>query len=88
MPEVLEIEQLETEETEIVKPKWDSWTIEIPQEIIEAQGLAEGSLATFTIKDGQIEGQIITRSSKLKEISKQILEENREVYEELKRLGD
>jgi hypothetical protein len=88
MPEVLEIEQLETKETEIVKPKWDSWTIEIPQEIIEAQGLAEGSLATFTIKDGQIEGQIITRSSKLKEISKQILEENREVYEELKRLGD
>lgn len=88
MPEVLEIEQVKTEETQAVEPNWDSWTVEIPPEIIKAQGLAEGSLATFTIKDGQIEGQIIIPSEKLKEISKRILEENREVYEELKRLGD
>ena len=88
MPEVLEIEQVETVESEAVEPKWDSWTVEIPPEIVKAQGLAEGALATFTIKDGHIEGQIITPSEKLKEISKRILEERREVYEELKRLGD
>lgn len=89
MPEVLEIEQAETAETETVRPKWDSWTVEIPPEIIEAQGLTEGSLATFTVKDGKIEGEIILPlSGKLREISERILEKNREVYEELKRLGD
>jgi hypothetical protein len=88
MPEVLEIEQTETDKTQEVKPKWDSWTVEIPPEIIRAQGLAEGSLATFTVKDGKIAGEIITPSLKLKEISKRILEKNREVYEELKRIGD
>jgi hypothetical protein len=79
MPEVLEIEQVEVEVTETNKPKWDSWTVEIPPEIIEAQDL----------KDGKIEGEIISPlSGKLKEISKRILEKNRKVYEELKRLGD
>ena len=88
MPEVLEIEQIETEETEFVKPKWDSWTVEIPQAIIEAQGLAEGSLVSLTYSKGKIEGEIIIPSLKLKDISKRILKKNREVYEELKRLGD
>lgn len=89
MPEVLKVEQIETAgETESVSPQWDSWTIKIPQEIIEAQNLTEGSLATFTVKDGKIEGEIISPSRRLKEISKRILEKNQEVYKELKRLGD
>lgn len=86
MPEVLEFEQIE--ETETINRKWDSWTVEIPQAIVEAQGLNEGSLATFTIKDDKVKGEIITPSPKLKEISKRILEKRREVFEDLKRLGD
>ena len=89
MPEVLEIEQVETVESETVEPKWDSWTVEIPPEIIEAQGLTEGSLATFTIKDGQIEGEIIPPlSGKLKEVAEKILKKRKRLYEELKRIGD
>jgi hypothetical protein len=88
MPEVLEVEQIQTEETQAIKPKWDSWVVEIPKEIIEAQGLAEGSLAVLTYCDGKIEGEIPSHSPRLKEISKRILEKNREVYEELKRIGD
>ena len=88
MPEVLEIEEIETEETQIAKPKWDSWAVKIPQEIIEAQGLAEDSLAILTVSNGKIEGEMSSLSPQLKEISKRILEKNREVYEELKRLGD
>lgn len=89
MPEVLEIEQVETEETQISEPKWDSWTVEIPPEIIEAQGLAEGSLATFTVKDGKIEGEIIPPlSGKLKEVAEKILKKRKKLYEELKRIGD
>lgn len=88
MPEVLEIGQIEAEETQSAEPGWDSWTVEIPPEIIEAQGLAEGSLAVLTVRDGKIESEITSSSPELKEISKRILEKRREVYEELKRLGD
>ena len=88
MPEVLEIEQIEIEESESVKPKWDSWTIEIPQAVIEAQGLAEGTLVTLTYREGKIESELIIPSLKLKKIARRILEKRREVYEELKRLGD
>lgn len=88
MPEVLEIEQIETGEIQTVEPKWDSWAVEIPPEIIKAQGLAEGSLVVLTYRDGRIESEITSLSPKLKEISNRLLEKNREVYEELKRLGD
>lgn len=88
MPEVLEFEQTETEETQTAEPKWNSWTVEIPTEIIEAQGLAKGTLVTLTFCEGKIESQLIIPSLKIKNISKRILEKRREVYEELKRLGD
>ncbi|MBS1797179.1 MAG: hypothetical protein JSS81_25350 [Acidobacteria bacterium] len=88
MPEVLEIEQAESEEIEAAEPKWDSWTVEIPSEIIQAQGLANGTLVTLTYNAGKIESEIITPSLKLSDISNRILEKRREVHEELKRLGD
>lgn len=88
MPEVLEIEQNEVEENQINQPKWDSWTVEIPPEIIEAQGLAEGSLATFTINDGEIEGTIITPSPKSKESAKRFIEKYRDFMIEATKNGD
>jgi len=89
MPEVLEIEQIETEETQTVKPKWDSWVIEIPKEIIEAQGLADDSIVVLTVKDEKVKAEILPPlSEKLKSISEKILKKRRKVYEELKRIGD
>lgn len=88
MPEVLEIEQAEVEKKEQIKPKWDSWVVEIPNEIIESQGLNADALVSLTYRNGNIEAEIINPSPELKEMSQQILEENRELYEELKRLGD
>ena len=89
MPEVLEIEQIETEETQTVKPKWDSWVIEIPKEIIEAQGLADDSIVVLTVKDEKVKAEILLPlSEKLKSISEKILKKRRKVYEELKRIGD
>ena len=88
MPEVLEIAQSEIEKNQTVQSKWDSWVVEIPKKIIEAQGLAEDSLAVLTCKDGKIEGEIIALTPDLKAISNRLLEKNGAVYEELKRLGD
>ncbi len=88
MPEVLEIEQVEIGETPSTRPKWDSWTVEIPPEIIKAQGLTEGSLVILTYTNGRIESDITSLSPQLKKISKRILEKRRGAYEELKRFGD
>ena len=89
MPEVLEIEQVETEETQTPAPKWDSWVIEIPPQIIEAQGLDDDSLVTLTIKDGKVEAEILPPlSDELKTLGQKILKKRRKVFEELKRIGD
>ncbi len=88
MPEVLEIEQTNEKETPQAEPKWDSWTVEIPNEIIEALGLEKDSLAALTVVNRKIEGKVISPSEEIKEISKRVLEKNKEAYEELKKLGD
>ncbi len=89
MPEVLEIEQVKTEKNEQQESRIASWLAEIPSNIIEELELAEGSRIAITIKDGEVSGDVLPPlSPELKEISKRILEKNRKVYEELKRLGD
>ncbi|HEX8263894.1 MAG TPA: hypothetical protein VF596_00615 [Pyrinomonadaceae bacterium] len=89
MPEVLEIMQTETEENKTIQPKWDSWVVEIPKEIIEAQGLADDSSVVLTVKDGKIEAEVLTPlSDELKTIAEKILKKRRKVFEELKRIGD
>ncbi len=89
MPEVLEIEQAEIEKQSQEDSKIGSWLVEIPSNIIEELGLAQGSRIALTINNGEVSGDVLPpMSDKLKEISKIILEKRREVYEELKRLGD
>ncbi len=89
MPEVLEIEQIEIEKNQAVKPKWDSWIVEVPKEIIEAQGLGNDSMVVLTVKDEKIQAQILPPlSEKLKSISEKILKKRRKLYEELRRIGD
>ena len=89
MPEVLEIEQVETEKQNREDSKIASWLVEIPANVIEVLGLAKGSRVALTIKNSEVSGTVLPpMSDEMKKISQQIFEENREVYEELKRLGD
>ncbi len=89
MPEVLEIEQVEVEKKSREDSKIASWLVEIPLNIINELGLAQGSKVALTINNGEVSGDLLLpMSHRIKEISRRIFEENREVYEELKRLGD
>ncbi len=89
MPEVLEIEQVEIEQTtQITKPKWDSWVMELPEDIAEAQNLPKGTLATMTYRNGKIEGEIIVSSPKIEEFVERLIKKDKEFFEEMKRLGD
>ncbi len=89
MPEVLEVEEIEIERQNKQESEIASWLVDIPQPIIEALGLAKGSRVALTVNNGEVSGDVLPPSSpKLQAVSKRILKKRRDVYEELKRLGD
>lgn len=89
MPEVLEITQTETEENQAAQPKWDSWVVDVPREIIEAQGLNDDAMVALTVKDGKVEAEILPQlPEELETIAEKILKKRRKAFEELKRIGD
>ena len=84
------IETLEkTDELKTVSVEKDTWILELPSEICEKEGFAEGTLVSLTIKNSGIQANFIKPpTKKLQEISKRLLKENHKLYEELKRIGD
>ncbi len=77
------------DELKTVKLQKDTWILELPAEICQNEGFAEGTLVSLTIKNSGIQASFIKPpSKKLQEISKRLLKENHELYEELKRIGD
>ena len=87
MAEVLEKEK--TVELKTVSFEKDTWILELPAEVCNREGFAEGTMVSLTFRNGGIQSSIIRPpSAKLQEIANQLLEEDRELHEELKRLGD
>ena len=81
------IEVLELEKT--ANAEKDTWILKLPDEVCRRQGIAEGTMISLTYRNGGIQTTIIRPPSKeLQEISAKILAEDRELYEELKRIGD
>lgn len=67
----------------------DTWIMRLPDEVSDREGWAEGTLISLTIRGGGIETKFISPpSEKLREISKRLLVEDRELHERLKALGD
>jgi hypothetical protein len=75
----------------LAPPKTDlSWAVEIPPAISDALGIAEGSIAVLHTNGGQLEVEEILPPPppELKSSVLRIYGEEKEVFEELKRLGD
>lgn len=67
----------------------DTWLLRLPKDICDKEGFAEGTLVSLTIKDGGIQSTFIRPpSDKLRKISSQILEKDRELHRRLKEIGD
>jgi hypothetical protein len=65
------------------------WVIEIPPEMAQALGVAEGSMAVLHAKAGRIEVEILPPPSpELKESARRIYEKHKDAFEEMKRRGD
>ena len=89
MPEVLEIEQTEIKQEENQASKIASWAAEIPANVIKELGLTEGSFVLLTYRDGKIQPEIVPPlSGKLKDTAEKILKKRKQLYEELRRVGD
>lgn len=65
------------------------WVVDIPAEIAASLNVAEGSIATLQVRNGQIEVEILPPPSpELIESSRRIFEKYKEAFVEMKRLGD
>ncbi len=67
----------------------DTWLLRLPKDVCDQEGFAEGTLVSLTIKNGGIQSSFIRPPSKeLQEFSRQILENDRKLFQRLKEIGD
>ena len=65
------------------------WVIEMPPELAQAIGVAEGSTVLLYAHEGGIRTEILPPvAPEIEAISGYLLKKNRALYEELKRIGD
>ena len=82
MVEVLELEKTANAEK-------DTWILRLPDEVCNREGIAEGTMISLTYRNNGIQTSIIRPPSKdLQGLADKILEEDRELFEELKKIGD
>lgn len=81
------IEVLELKKT--ANAEQDTWILKLPDEVCNREGIAEGTMISLTYRNGGIQTSVIRPpSKKLQEIAEKILEEDCELFRELKRIGD
>lgn len=77
-----------TDELRTVKLEKDTWILELPAEICSREGFAEGTMISLTIKNGGILTSIVKPSADVEESVRKFVDEQREFFEEMKRIGD
>jgi hypothetical protein len=83
------IEALEkSDELKTIKLEKDTWILEVPSEICRKEGFAEGTLVSLTFKNSSIQSSYIRPSAETESFLDRIVEEEKEYFEEMKRLGD
>ncbi|MEK6286353.1 MAG: hypothetical protein AABO57_11480 [Acidobacteriota bacterium] len=65
------------------------WVVDVPDEIAQALGVAEGSIALLHANEGRLEVEILPPpSAELVNSVRRINEKYKDAFEEMKRLGD
>lgn len=83
------LESPKIEETANGEALKDTWLLELPPETCDREGFARGTLVSLTIKDGGISTSFVRPpSKKLQAFASEILAEDDEFFEEMKRRGD
>ncbi len=87
MTGILRLERAKADNPKI-SPERDTWILELPPETCESEGFPVGTLVSLTIKDGGIQTSIIEPSAEIDDFVNMVVGEEREFFEEIKRLGD
>ncbi len=66
----------------------DTWILEVPPEVCRNEGFAEGTLISLTLKNDSISGVYLKPSKEIDDFVGKVIEEEREYFEEMKRIGD
>jgi hypothetical protein len=66
----------------------DTWILEVPPEVCQNEGFADGTLISLTLKNDSISGIYLKPSKEIDDFVNRVVEEEREYFEEMKRLGD
>jgi hypothetical protein len=89
MLEVLQIEKVETDHNrKLNTPEKDTWILELPAEVCQRESFAEGTMISLTVKNGGILTSIIKPSAEIEKSAREFVDEHREFFEEMKRIGD
>lgn len=73
---------------ETIGSEKDTWIFELPDDVCQREGFAIGTMVSLTIKNAGIQTTIIHPSTEIDDFVNRVVEEEKEYFEEMKRLGD
>ena len=77
-----------TDELKTIKFEKDTWILEVPAEVCRKEGFAEGTLISLTFKNSSIQGSYIRPSVETESFLDRVVEDEKDYFEEIKRIGD
>lgn len=77
-----------TNELKTVSVEKDTWILEVPPEVCRKEGFADGTLVSLTLKNDSISGVYLKPKKEIDDFVDQVIEDEREYFEEMKRIGD
>jgi hypothetical protein len=72
-------------ELKTVRVEKDTWVLELPKEICDREGFAEGTLASLTVKNGAISGTFIRPSKNAEESAEKFINKYGDFMKEIEK---
>ena len=77
-----------TDELKIVKREKDTWILEVPAEVCQKEGFAEGTLVSLTIRNGGIQTSFIHPSEKARKSAERFVGKYGDFMEEMQEIDN
>jgi len=87
MSQVVQLENVSFEKASGVGEK-NTWIFELPAEVCRNEGYPFGTMVSLTVKGGGIQTTIIRPSTEIDDFVSRIVDEDKEFFKEMKRIGD
>jgi hypothetical protein len=66
----------------------DTWILEVPKEVCDREGFAEGTLVSLTLSNNSISAKYLKPKKEIDDFVNSVIEEEKEYFEVMKRIGD